>query len=567
MTTLRLATLVALLAAAPGAAAAPPVALPLEGRWRCVGTECDGKAELGWVARARQADIEFKADRLTWPTLGDGPVPFALPDAPAGAIDVTAPTPKGAPAVLKGTYSLDGDRLKICWAILRADSPRPAGFATRPGDGHVSLEFERVAPGAPPPDAPIDRLAAILREANRTRAPELKPAEAEALAARALKLAADAPGTDEAAVALLWTLANAPNTLAGRDALARLKTGALAGARLASLSQCLGMGRSVIGPGSMPDAASLELAPLLLERVRQTPSDPGGGGVLAAVCSTYRDDGSPEPPAAFAGAAALIAARHAASPEIGHFPEALANLRQRPWAIRYEPTLRKVLAATTDGLVRCDAAYALAVIVAGSGEARQAEGAGLLAKFVADYDRELPGENWSGIAKFYVDQAKVELAGLAARGLGRPAPALKGLDLDGKPMDLAEHKGKVVLVSFWATWCAPCMRLLPRERKLVESLKGRPFALVGVNGDEPGKLDAGALKDNPAPGRSFVNARPGGKSVSEEWGVGGWPTLVLIDHTGVVRRAWQGAPPEAELVAEVERLVTLAEGKPPAPRP
>ena len=39
------------------------------------------------------------------------------------------------------------------------------------------------------------------------------------------------------------------------------------------------------------------------------------------------------------------------------------------------------------------------------------------------------------------------------------------------------------MLSFWASWCGPCMGLIPHERELVEQFKGRPFALIGVNGD------------------------------------------------------------------------------------
>ncbi len=52
------------------------------------------------------------------------------------------------------------------------------------------------------------------------------------------------------------------------------------------------------------------------------------------------------------------------------------------------------------------------------------------------------------------------------------------------PMKLSEFRGKVVFVAFWASWCNPCMGMVPAEKELVERMKGRPFVMIGVNGDD-----------------------------------------------------------------------------------
>jgi len=142
-----------------------------------------------------------------------------------------------------------------------------------------------------------------------------------------------------------------------------------------------------------------------------------------------------------------------------------------------------------------------------------------------------------------------------------PAPEIEGVDLDGKPMKLSQFRGKVILLSFWATTCAPCMKLIPHERALVERLKDKPFVLVGVNEDADEEQLRSVLKKTPVTWRSFKAQRPGKPGITEEWKLLGIPTLYLIDHKGIIRKSWVGGPPPEELNRFVDELVATASRK------
>jgi len=68
---------------------------------------------------------------------------------------------------------------------------------------------------------------------------------------------------------------------------------------------------------------------------------------------------------------------------------------------------------------------------------------------------------------------------------GGPAPGLRLKDLAGHVHRLADYRGSVVLVNFWATWCEPCRDEMPSMQRLKTKLAGRPFVVLAVNLGEP----------------------------------------------------------------------------------
>ena len=144
-------------------------------------------------------------------------------------------------------------------------------------------------------------------------------------------------------------------------------------------------------------------------------------------------------------------------------------------------------------------------------------------------------------------------------GVGKVAPEIVGEDLDGAKFKLSDYRGQVVMLSFWASWCGPCMGLIPHERELVAKYKARPFTLVGVNGDPDKKELKAVLETNKITWRSFWAGDKGPEGpIPMTWNVNMWPTLYVIDAEGVIRSKMALG---ATLDARIEEWVKKAEAK------
>ncbi len=135
-------------------------------------------------------------------------------------------------------------------------------------------------------------------------------------------------------------------------------------------------------------------------------------------------------------------------------------------------------------------------------------------------------------------------------------PPFAATTLDGTPLGDEALMGKVVLVNFWATWCAPCQRELPALQAVYSRHQPEGFVILGVvTGD-------GAPDEKV---RGFAAARQvaypllrGGPDLERRFGMGdALPTSYLYDRRGHLVRRWAGDIAERELEGLVER--TLAE--------
>jgi thiol-disulfide isomerase/thioredoxin len=171
--------------------------------------------------------------------------------------------------------------------------------------------------------------------------------------------------------------------------------------------------------------------------------------------------------------------------------------------------------------------------------------------------------------------ALVAASGCAGAGDGGPAAApvsLREVDRAAYDALLAERRGQVVLVDFWATWCAPCLTQLTHTLQLAERHKARGLAVITLSMDEaeaqPRAQKALTDRASPAGVVHLISARGGGPGAMEEFaiGSGALPHYKLYDRTGKLRRTFEIDPLAEEqftlddIDAAVEQLLAEPQG-------
>jgi len=146
-------------------------------------------------------------------------------------------------------------------------------------------------------------------------------------------------------------------------------------------------------------------------------------------------------------------------------------------------------------------------------------------------------------------------------GRGTPAPdfALERL-ADGASVRLSELRGRVVLVSFWATWCAPCEQEMPALERLYRELREEGFELLAVSVD----TDAEAVRAfQERLGISFPILLDPEQRVAREYQTFRFPESLLVDRDGRVVERYVGAK-EWDAAAYLDRIRRLLRGELPS---
>jgi thiol-disulfide isomerase/thioredoxin len=144
----------------------------------------------------------------------------------------------------------------------------------------------------------------------------------------------------------------------------------------------------------------------------------------------------------------------------------------------------------------------------------------------------------------------------AGPALGQPAPGLVATTIDGSRFDLAALRGKVAIVNFWATWCAPCRKEMPELDAFYYHVHGRGIELVGLSVDRRRDRDAvaEAAKVVRYPVALLADAETNGFGKP-----GVLPVTYIVDRSGVVRAVL--TPDTSPITADsLERMVDALPG-------
>lgn len=152
----------------------------------------------------------------------------------------------------------------------------------------------------------------------------------------------------------------------------------------------------------------------------------------------------------------------------------------------------------------------------------------------------------------FIDHSRYQVRNLLA---GRPAPNIKGIDLDGVEFELNQYRGNIVVLYFSGHWCPPCRDEYPYQRFMLQLFKDKPVTILGINSDD----DIGTIRE--AKGREGLAYRVWWDGHGEEstkgpiaaaWNVTSWPSVYILDDRGVIRFVQKR---RAEAISAVNQLL------------
>ncbi|MDX2377254.1 TlpA family protein disulfide reductase [Microbacterium sp. LRZ72] len=129
------------------------------------------------------------------------------------------------------------------------------------------------------------------------------------------------------------------------------------------------------------------------------------------------------------------------------------------------------------------------------------------------------------------------------------APPLQGTSLTGEPVDLEGLRGRVVLVTVWASWCPPCRSEAPLLQSTYEDLRDDGFSVVGLNFRDDADAASAFITET---GMTFPSIRDGTGTLAVDWGVGALPQSFLVGPDGHILARNAGPVTPAWISQEIE---------------
>jgi RNA polymerase sigma factor (sigma-70 family) len=223
-------------------------------------------------------------------------------------------------------------------------------------------------------------------------------------------------------------------------------------------------------------------------------------------------------------AAEVILGEHTADTNLVYLCTELGRLRHRCSRGLLEAMLKNNPSAD----VRGTACFSLATML--KDEAKYGENKKATAEAKKQFERVIAEFGQVKQRGFPLEAlAKPELDELRRLTIGNVAPEIEGQDLDGQPMKLSSYCGKVVVLTFW--WLS--YTEAPAHRKLVERMAGKPFAFLGVYGEDDLTRGKAEVEKYGITWPSFWDKRDG--PIARNWNVHSWPNVWVLDRRGVIR--------------------------------
>jgi len=150
---------------------------------------------------------------------------------------------------------------------------------------------------------------------------------------------------------------------------------------------------------------------------------------------------------------------------------------------------------------------------------------------------------------------------------GGKAPDFSLRDVDGRPVSLSDYEDKVVILSFWATWCTPCKAEMPHMHDLYKALKDQGLVVLSISTDEA-RNEPQVKATARAGGYTFpVLLDPERSVFGQYWSGANLPITVVIGKDGKIHETHEGyeAGDEVKLRAEVEALLGIGDAPDSAP--
>jgi thiol-disulfide isomerase/thioredoxin len=136
--------------------------------------------------------------------------------------------------------------------------------------------------------------------------------------------------------------------------------------------------------------------------------------------------------------------------------------------------------------------------------------------------------------------------------IGRRAPEILRPDFNKQTISLAKLRGRVVLLNFWASWCGPCLKEMPRFDELAQQYGENKFAVIGISIDDD---QASAQKALERMHIHYPVAMGDVKLGNAYGGVLGVPISYLIDANGVIRARFEGEIETKVIEAKIKELM------------